>query len=71
MANFPVKTKRLFRCRESIGVYLPKAWCAALNLTAENEVKMYVVGGVLCIQPVQPDSFVPRLIPVAARAPGE
>ncbi len=70
--EFPrFRTQRVMRCGGSCAVTIPRAYCEHVRLTHLDEVKVYVVGDVLCIQPARGEMFTPHVISVALRSPEE
>jgi len=64
-----VRTARLHRSGNSYGLYIPKTIAAQLGLESSDEVLLYIVGRVLCIQPAVRSSFVPGVVAVPAMPP--
>lgn len=58
------RTSRVHRTGNSYAIYLPKAIVTALGVDEFREVKVYVVGDVICLQPARQESFVPHVIGV-------
>jgi len=71
MADRRYITKRLHQAGASLGIYIPKPYVTALALSPKSDMLMYMVGGVICLQPVKGETFVPGVIGVAPRAPEE
>jgi antitoxin component of MazEF toxin-antitoxin module len=55
----------------SLTVTLPAPLLRALNIKLRDEVDIYMVGEVLCMQRVDRGGFARRVVPVLARAQGD
>lgn len=58
------RTGRVHRAGNSLAIYIPKNLAFSMGFDKFREVKIYIVSGVLCIQPVKTESFVPNVIGV-------
>ena len=63
------QTLRVHRAGNSLGVCLPKGLSELLDLRHGDEVRVYVVNGVLCFQPTKQDAFTPAVGPNFGAAP--
>ena len=50
----------------SRGIYIPRDIADYLHLEAMQEVRLYVIAGVLCVEPLRADSFRPALVEAPA-----
>lgn len=56
---------RIHRGGNSLGVYVPKLMADQLGLAACSEVRVYIVNGVLCIEPVKREDWIPAVVAAA------
>lgn len=57
---------RIHRGGNSLGVYIPRLMAEQLGLAACSEVRVYIVSGVLCIEPVKREDWTPAVVAAAA-----
>lgn len=62
------RTRRLQRAGHSVGFTIPVAFCKALGMHRGDEVKVYIVGDVLCLKRVDAGMFTPGVVAVRAAA---
>lgn len=65
------RTTRVWRGGGSFVIALPVAYCKMLNIRRGDEVKVYVVGDVMCIQPARGETFVRHVVSVKPGRPAE
>jgi bifunctional DNA-binding transcriptional regulator/antitoxin component of YhaV-PrlF toxin-antitoxin module len=64
MHSADYRTRRLMRSGFSVGFTIPVAFCRALGLKKGDEVKVYIVGDVLCLKKVDSGIFTPGVVAV-------
>ena len=57
-------TRRVLRVGFSTGLTVPAPLGRALGIRPGDEVRMYMVGEVLCVQRLGSEGFVPKVVPV-------
>lgn len=58
------RTRRLQRAGHSVGFTIPVSFCKALNFKRGDEIKVYIVGDVLCIRRLDTSAFTPGVVAV-------
>ena len=62
-------TRRVLRVGFSTGLTVPAPLGRALGIRPGDEVRMYMVGEVLCVQRLGSEGFVPKVVAVRSAAP--
>jgi Antidote-toxin recognition MazE, bacterial antitoxin len=62
------RTVRLHRSGNSLGIYIPKVIAEQVGIGKHDELRMYVVGRVICLQAVSRDSFTPGVLAMGPAA---
>ena len=63
------RTRRLQRAGHSVGFTIPVSFCKALNFKRGDEVKVYIIGDVLCLKRVDAGMFTPGVGAVRSEEP--
>jgi len=58
------RISRLHRSGNSYGLYIPKLVAAQMAIAEGEEIRMYVIGRVLCIEPVTRPEWAPGVVAV-------
>lgn len=62
------RTARVHKSGNSRGIYIPRDMADYLHIGAMQEVRLYVIAGVLCVEPMREDSFRPAVVEAPAEA---
>lgn len=65
------RTARVHKSGNSRGIYIPRDIADYLHIEALAEVRLYVIAGVLCVEPIREDSFRPSVVEAPAEADGQ
>ena len=61
-------TRRVHRAGASVQITIPAPIARAVGIKTGDEVRVYLVGRVMCVQRVDAGGFLPGVIPVTPRA---
>ena len=63
------RTVRLHRSGNSLGLYVPRVVAAQLCVQPGDEMRLYVVGQVMCVEAVGPADWNPSVVAAEKQAP--
>lgn len=56
------RISRLHRSGNSLGLYIPRKMALQLGITTSDSLRLYIVGRVLCVEPMKPELWTPAVV---------
>lgn len=63
------RVRRLVRSGSSVGLCIPAQYTRALGWRRGDEVRVYMVGDVVCVQRLEAGNFAPRVVAIPGPRP--